>query len=179
LFQTPQTLSVQHWFSLHRLQLLYNHSAQATFNATGIHAPATYSFHCQHVSSLRRYHALLVPSSANDLSKLWEVTFTDFQIQGFNVQQGHFALAKDCASLLSPAVLMGLAMSLVLLLVLAYTLHMLLHLKSLDGHYQGKAAPSYFSQVKDSEMGDEKEPLRSSGSESYELRNQHFGKIYI
>ncbi|XP_057245228.1 V-type proton ATPase subunit S1-like protein, partial [Malurus melanocephalus] len=129
--------------------------------------------------SLQRYHALLVPSSANDLSKLWEVTFTDFQIQGFNVQQGHFALAKDCASLLSPAVLMGLAMSLVLLLVLAYALHMLLHLKSLDRHYQGKAAPSYFSQMKDSEMGDEKEPLRSSGSESYELRNQHFGKIYI
>ncbi|NWV62529.1 VAS1L protein, partial [Malurus elegans] len=73
-------LSVQHWFSLHRLQLLYNHSAQATFNATGIHAPASYSFHCQHVSSLQRYHALLVPSSANDLSKLWEVTFTDFQV---------------------------------------------------------------------------------------------------
>lgn len=73
-------LSVQNWFSLHRLQLLYNHSVQATFNATGIHAPASYSFHCEHVSSLQRYDALLVPSSANDLSQLWEVTFIDFQV---------------------------------------------------------------------------------------------------
>ncbi|NWT95088.1 VAS1L protein, partial [Urocynchramus pylzowi] len=73
-------LSVQDWFSLHRLQLLYNHSVQATFNATGIHAPATHSFHCEHVSSLQRYHALLVPSSEKDLSQLWEVTFIDFQV---------------------------------------------------------------------------------------------------
>ncbi|XP_039945328.1 V-type proton ATPase subunit S1-like protein isoform X2 [Hirundo rustica] len=172
-------LSVQNWFSLHRLQLLYNHSVQATFNATGIHAPATYSFHCEHVSSLQRYDALLVPSSANDLSQLWEVTFIDFQIQGFNVQEGHFAYARDCASFFSPAILMGLVMSLILLLVLAYALHMLIHLKSLDRHYECKASPAYFAQMKDSDMGDEKEPLRNSGNESYELRNQQFGKIYI
>ncbi|NWZ83357.1 VAS1L protein, partial [Poecile atricapillus] len=172
-------LSVQSWFSLHRLQLLYNHSLQASFNATGIRAPAAYSFHCEHVSSLHRYDALLVPSSADDLSHLWEVTFIDFQIQGFNVQEGHFAYARDCASFLSPAILMGLVMSLVLLLVLAYALHMLIHLKSLDRHYESKASPGYFAQMKDSDMGDEKEPLRNSGNESYELRNQQFGKIYI
>ncbi|XP_064260225.1 V-type proton ATPase subunit S1-like protein [Passer domesticus] len=172
-------LSVQSWFSLHRLQLLYNHSVQATFNATGIHAPAALSFHCQHVSSLHRYHALLVPSSENDLSHLWEVTFVDFQIQGFNIQEGHFAYARDCASFLSPAILMGLVMSLILLLVLAYALHMLLHLKSLDRHYECKASPAYFAQMRDSDMGDEKEPLRNSGNECYELRSQQFGNIYI
>ncbi|NXM67607.1 VAS1L protein, partial [Serilophus lunatus] len=172
-------LSVQSWFSLHRLQLLYNHSVQATFNATRIHAPASYSFHCEHVSSLQRYDALLVPSSANDLAKLWEVTFVDFQIQGFNIQEGHFAYAKDCASFLSPAILMGLVMSLILLLVLAYALHMLIHLKSLDRHYECKASPAYFAQMKDNDLADEKEPLRNSGNESYELRNQQFGKIYI
>ncbi|XP_032942387.1 V-type proton ATPase subunit S1-like protein [Catharus ustulatus] len=172
-------LSVQSWFSLQRLQLLYNHSVQATFTAPGIRAPATSSFHCQHLSSLHRHDALLVPSSENDLSHLWEVTFIDFQIQGFNVQEGHFAYARDCASFFSPAILMGLVMSLVLLLVLAYALHMLIHLKSLDRHYECKASPAYFAQMKDSDMGDEKEPLRSSGSESYELRNQQFGKIYI
>ncbi|XP_037981484.1 V-type proton ATPase subunit S1-like protein isoform X2 [Motacilla alba alba] len=172
-------LSVQNWFSLHRLQLLYNHSVQATFNATGIHAPATHSFHCERVSSLQRYDALLVPSSENDLSQLWEVTFIDFQIQGFNIQEGHFAYARDCASFFSPAILMGLVMSLILLLVLAYALHMLIHLKSLDRHYECKASPAYFAQMKDSDMGDEKEPLRNSGNESYELRNQQFGKIYI
>lgn len=74
---------------------------------------------------------------------------------------------------------MGLVMSLVLLLVLAYALHMLIHLKSLDRHYECKASPAYFAQMKDSDMGDEKEPLRNSGNESYELRNQQFGKIYI
>ncbi|XP_068782042.1 V-type proton ATPase subunit S1-like protein isoform X3 [Struthio camelus] len=172
-------LSVQNWFSLHRVQLLYNHSVQATFNATRIYAPASYSYHCERVSSLQRYDALLIPSSTDDVSKLWEVTFIDFQIQGFNVQEGHFAYAKDCASFFSPAILMGLVMSLILLLVLAYALHMLIHLKSLDRHYECKASPAYFAQMKDNDMGDEKEPLRSSGNESYELRNQQFCKIYI
>lgn len=74
---------------------------------------------------------------------------------------------------------MGLVMSLILLLVLAYALHMLIHLKSLDRHCECKAPPAYFAQMKDSDMGDEKEPLRNSGNESYELRNQQFGKIYI
>ncbi|KFR00790.1 V-type proton ATPase subunit S1-like, partial [Opisthocomus hoazin] len=172
-------LSIQNWFNLHRLQLVYNHSVQATFNATRIYAPASYSYHGEHVSSLRRYDALLVPSSANDLSKLWEVTFIDFQIQGFNVQEGHFAYAKDCASFFSPAILMGLVMSLILLLVLAYALHMLIHLKSLDRLYECKASPAYFAKMRDNDIGDEKEPLRSSGNESYELRNQQFCKIYI
>ncbi|XP_005061324.2 PREDICTED: V-type proton ATPase subunit S1-like protein [Ficedula albicollis] len=172
-------LSVQSWFSLQRLQLLYNHSVQATFRAPGIGAPATASFRCHHLSSLHRHDALLLPSSEDDLSHLWEVTFVDFQIQGFNVQEGHFAYARDCASSFSPAILMGLVMSLVLLLVLAYALHMLIHLKSLERHYECKASPAYFAQMKDSDVGDEKEPLRSSGNESYELRNQQFGKIYI
>ncbi|XP_030326154.1 V-type proton ATPase subunit S1-like protein isoform X2 [Strigops habroptila] len=172
-------LSVQNWFSLHRLQLLYNHSMQATFNATRIYAPASYSYHCEHVSSLQGFDALLIPSSANDLSSLWEVTFIDFQIQGFKIQEGHFGYAKDCASLFSPAILMGLVTSLILLQVLACALHMLIHPKSLDRHYECKASPAYFPQMKDSDMGDEKEPLSSSGNESYELRNQQLCKIYI
>ncbi|XP_074850316.1 V-type proton ATPase subunit S1-like protein [Carettochelys insculpta] len=172
-------LSVQNWFSLSRVQLLYNHSVQATFNATRIYAPASYSYHCEHVSTLQKYDALLMPSSANDVSRLWEVTFIDFQIQGFNVEGGQFAYAKDCASFFSPAILMGLVMSLILLLVLAYALHMLIHLKSLDRHYECKASPAYFAQMKDSDMADEKEPLRSSANESYELRSQQFHKVYI
>ncbi|KAM8793365.1 V-type proton ATPase subunit S1-like, partial [Eudromia elegans] len=63
-------LSVQNWFSLHRLQLLYNHSVQATFNATRIYGPSSYSYHCDHVSNLQRYYVLLVPSSANNVLKL-------------------------------------------------------------------------------------------------------------
>uniref|UniRef100_A0A8D0BS01 ATPase H+ transporting accessory protein 1 like n=1 Tax=Salvator merianae TaxID=96440 RepID=A0A8D0BS01_SALMN len=172
-------LSIQNWFTLHRIQLIYNHSVQATFNATRIHAPASYSYHCEHVSNLQRYDALLTPSSVDDAAKLWEVTFIDFQIQGFNIEDGQFAYAKDCASLFPPAILMGLVMSLILLLVLAYALHMLIHLKSLDRHYECKASPVYFPQMKDIDTVDEKEPLRNNGIEAYELRCQQYSKIYI
>ncbi|KAJ6669791.1 hypothetical protein lerEdw1_000340 [Lerista edwardsae] len=172
-------LSIQNWFTLHQIQLIYNHSVQATFNATQIHAPASYSYHCEHVSNLQRYDALLMPSSTNDAARLWEITFIDFQIQGFNIEDGQFAFAKDCASLFPPAILMGLVMSLILLLVLAYALHMLIHLKSLDRHYECKASPVYFPQMKDIDTVDEKEPLRNNGSEAYELRSQQYSKIYI
>ncbi|XP_060091722.1 V-type proton ATPase subunit S1-like protein [Heteronotia binoei] len=172
-------LSIQNWFTLHRIQLIYNHSVQATFNATRIHAPASYSYHCEHVSNLQRYDALLTPSSTNDAARLWEITFIDFQIQGFNIEDGQFAYAKDCASLFPPAILMGLVMSLILLLVLAYALHMLIHLKSLDRHYECKASPAYFPQMKDMDTADEKEPLRNNGNEAYELTSQQFSKIYI
>ncbi|XP_074057695.1 V-type proton ATPase subunit S1-like protein isoform X1 [Macrotis lagotis] len=173
-------LSVQSWFSLHRVQILYNNSIQATFKATRIHAPSKYSYHCLHVSSLQRYDALLVPSSTNDISRLWEVTFIDFQIQGFNVKEGQFAYARDCASFFSPAILMGLAMSLILLLVLAYALHMLIHLKSLDRHYDCKASPAYFVPMKDLEGAtEEKEPLRRHGHDCHELRSPHICNIYV
>ncbi|XP_043832554.1 V-type proton ATPase subunit S1-like protein [Dromiciops gliroides] len=173
-------LSVQSWFSLHRVQILYNNSIQATFKATRIHAPSKYSYHCQHVSSLQRYDALLVPSSTNDVSRLWEVTFIDFQIQGFNVKEGQFASARDCASFFSPAILMGLAMSLILLLVLAYALHMLIHLKALDRHYDRKASPAYFVPMKDLEVTtEEKEPLRNHGHDCHELRSPHICNIYV
>ncbi|XP_036593634.1 V-type proton ATPase subunit S1-like protein isoform X1 [Trichosurus vulpecula] len=173
-------LSVQSWFSLHRVQILYNNSVQATFKATRIHAPSKYSYHCQHVSSLQRYDALLVPSSTNDISRLWEVTFIDFQIQGFNVKEGQFSHARDCASFFSPAILMGLAMSLILLLVLAYALHMLIHLKSLDRHYDRKASPAYFVPMKDLEVAtEEKEPLRSHGHDCHEPRSPHICNIYV
>lgn len=81
-------LSIQNWFTLHRIQLIYNQSVQATFNATRIHAPAIYSYHCEHVSNLQRYDALLTPSSANDAAKHWEVTFIDFQVMCGKANQG-------------------------------------------------------------------------------------------
>ncbi|XP_038621763.1 V-type proton ATPase subunit S1-like protein isoform X3 [Tachyglossus aculeatus] len=80
-------LPVQSWFSLQRIQILYNNSIQATFNATRIYAPSSYSFHCERVSSLQKYDPLLIPSSTNDISRLWEVTFIDFQIQAFRIKE--------------------------------------------------------------------------------------------
>ncbi|KAL0978825.1 hypothetical protein UPYG_G00176210 [Umbra pygmaea] len=122
----------QNWFTLDSVHIHYNWTHEATFNATNVYAPSTYSYHCQHVSSLQKYDTLLVPSSITDNSANWHITFTDFQIQAFNVLSNKFASASDCATFFTPAILMGLITSLILLLVLAYALHMVVHLKHID-----------------------------------------------
>uniref|UniRef100_A0ABK0L944 ATPase H+ transporting accessory protein 1 like n=1 Tax=Rattus norvegicus TaxID=10116 RepID=A0ABK0L944_RAT len=172
-------LSSQSWFSLHRVEIIFNNSVQATFNATGIYALSTYSYHCQRVSSLRRNDALLLLSSSDDVTSLWEVTFIDFQIQGFSIKGAQFSQARDCSSSFSPAVLIGLAMSLILLLVLAYALHMLIYLRYLDHHYEFITSPAHFPSLRALDIGEEKELLGSQGAECYELRNQQICKIYI
>ncbi|XP_045427646.1 V-type proton ATPase subunit S1-like protein [Pipistrellus kuhlii] len=170
--------SMQSWFRLHRVEIIFNNSIQATFNATGIYAPSSYSYHCQHVSSQQRYDALLLPSDMDDMSSLWEVTFIDFQIQGFTINGEQFAKARDCASSFSPAILIALAMSLILLLVLAYTLHMLIYLQHLDRHSDFITSPAHFPQLKARDAAEEK-LLKSQGVESYELRTQQICKMNI
>uniref|UniRef100_A0A8C7BVL7 ATPase H+ transporting accessory protein 1 like n=1 Tax=Neovison vison TaxID=452646 RepID=A0A8C7BVL7_NEOVI len=172
-------LYLQSWFSLQRVEIIFNNSVQATFNATGIYAPSSYSYHCQRVSSLQRYDALLLPSYTDDTSSLWEVTFVDFQIQGFTIKGRQFAKPRDCASSFSPAILIGLAMSLILLLVLAYALHMLIYLRYLERHYDFLTSPAHFPQLKSRDAAEEKELLRSQGVECYELRSPHICKIYV
>ncbi|KAM8960811.1 V-type proton ATPase subunit S1-like protein [Pelodytes ibericus] len=179
LIKSYYKLSVQNWFKLQSVQILYNNSIQATFNTTRIFAPISYSYHCELVSSLQKYDALLVPSSANDTTRLWDVTFLDFQIQGFNIKEGQFAFAKDCRTYFSPAILMGLVMSLILLLVLAYALHMLIHLKSIDKHYQRKSSTIYFPRTKDNSLEDEREPLRGNLQDFYELRQPEYCKLHM
>uniref|UniRef100_A0A2K6FWK9 ATPase H+ transporting accessory protein 1 like n=1 Tax=Propithecus coquereli TaxID=379532 RepID=A0A2K6FWK9_PROCO len=172
-------LSVQSWFSLHRVEIISNNSIQAIFNAPGVRAPSRYSYRCRRVSSLRRGGALLLPSDSDAVTGLWEVTFVDFQIQGFAVNGGQFAKALDCASSFSPAVLIGLATSLILLLVLAYALHMLIYLRYLDRHYGFVASPAHFPQLRAGDAAEEKELLRGQGAEGFELRSQQISKIYV
>ncbi|KAK6303866.1 V-type proton ATPase subunit S1-like protein [Coregonus clupeaformis] len=129
----------QNWFTLDSVHIHYNWTHEATFNASEVYAPATSSYHCQHVSSQHKYDTLLVPSSHTDTSANWHITFTDFQIQAFNVMSDKFASASDCATFLTPAILMGLVTSLILLLVLAYALHMVVHLKHIDRYEEHKA----------------------------------------
>ncbi|CAH6787505.1 V-type proton ATPase subunit S1-like protein [Phodopus roborovskii] len=172
-------LSSQSWFSLHRVEIICNNSVQATFNATGVYALSSYSYSCQRVSSLRRNDALLLLSSSDDVSSLWEVTFIDFQIQGFSIKGAQFAQARDCGSAFSAAVLIGLATSLILLLVLAYALHMLIYLRYLDRHYEFINSPARFPPLRELDTGEEKELLGSQGAECYELRSQQICKIYI
>uniref|UniRef100_G3TAU9 ATPase H+ transporting accessory protein 1 like n=1 Tax=Loxodonta africana TaxID=9785 RepID=G3TAU9_LOXAF len=176
---TNNKLSVQSWFSLHRVEIIFNNSVQATFNATGMYAPSRYSYYCQHVSNLQRYDALLLPRDPDGIPSLWEVTFIDFQIQGFSIKGEEFSKARDCASSFSPAILIGLVMSLILLLVLASALHTLIYLWDLDQHYDFIASPAHFPQLKVRVVAEEKELLRSQGVEHYELRSQQICKIYV
>ncbi|KAG8456413.1 hypothetical protein GDO86_002263 [Hymenochirus boettgeri] len=167
-------LSLENWFKLHSVQIFLNNSVQATFNTTDISAPISYSYHCQHVSSLRKYDPLLFPSSADNKSKQWDVTFLHFQLQAFNVEEEHFGHVKECVPHFSPAILMGLVMSLILLLVLAYALHMLIHLKSIDRHYQRKHSTPSYPQTKAYSVQDESESISSRLQECYELRQQQY-----
>ncbi|XP_059950349.1 LOW QUALITY PROTEIN: V-type proton ATPase subunit S1-like protein [Mesoplodon densirostris] len=176
---TSYKLSIQTWFSLHRVEVIFNNSIPAAFNATGKFAPSSYSYHCQRVSSLQQYDALLLPRDTNDMSSLWDVTFVDFQIQGFPLRRGQFAKARNCTSSFSPAIPISLAMSQILLLVLAYALHMLIYLRYLDWHYDFIASLAHFCQLKARDASEEKELLRSQGVKCYELRSQQICKIYV
>lgn len=69
-------------------------------------------------------------------------------------------------------------MSLILLLVLAYTLHMLIYLQHLDRHYDFITSPAHFPQLKARDAAEE-ELLKSQGVESYELRTQQICKMYV
>ncbi|KAM9813862.1 ATPase H+ transporting accessory protein 1 like a [Neosynchiropus ocellatus] len=143
--------SGQWWFSLDSISLLYNTSEEAVFNVTEMFAPSSASYHCTHVSSLERHKALLLPGTG--LARRWTLTFTDFQIQAFNITSGRFSPPSDCSTFLTPAILMGLVTSLILLLVLAYALHLLVHLKHIEHEDQHKA-DIYFSQhLDESEQG--------------------------
>ncbi|XP_041836045.1 ATPase H+ transporting accessory protein 1 like a [Melanotaenia boesemani] len=129
------------WFSVDSVSLVYNTSEEAAFNTSDVYAPASSSYRCLHVSSLQRYSGLLLPST--DKARRWSITFIDFQIQAFNVTSGKFSPASDCTTILTPAILMGLITSLILLLVLAYALHMVVHLKHIE-HDDDHKADIYF-----------------------------------
>ncbi|KAF7693134.1 ATPase H+ transporting accessory protein 1 like a [Silurus meridionalis] len=143
----------QNWFTLDSVHIHYNWTHEATFNATDVYAPSTNSYHCQHVSSLQKYDTLLVPSSVTDNAAHWHITFTDFQIQAFNVHSNKFSSATDCATFFTPAILMGLITSLILLLVLAYALHMVVHLKHID-RYEEHKTTVYFPRSTEAENTD-------------------------
>lgn len=85
----------QNWFTLDSVHIHYNWTQEATFNASEVYAPATSSYHCQHVSSLHKYDTLLVPSSHTDTSANWHITFTDFQVRD---RKGAFGAAGAITS---------------------------------------------------------------------------------
>ncbi|KAL0607192.1 V-type proton ATPase subunit S1-like protein [Plecturocebus cupreus] len=153
-------LSIQSWFSSRQVEIA---SKQSLTQLAQMLCPVT-------------------PASANadtdDGSSLWEVTFIDLQIQGFDIKWGRFTKARDCASSSSLTILIGLATSLILLLVLAYALNVLIYLWYLDRHYDLIASPAHFPQLKAQDATEEKELLRSQEAECYKLRSQQLSKTY-
>lgn len=54
------------------------------------------------------------------------------QIQSFSVTGDSFAFASDCAGFFSAGIWMGLVISLLMLLILTYGLHMIMQLRTMD-----------------------------------------------
>ncbi|XP_052392068.1 V-type proton ATPase subunit S1-like [Carassius gibelio] len=123
-------VSARNWSVVEQVVLEYD-GQRAIFNASGgIYSPAEYSFHCQSVSSIQS--PLLVPRSATDNANQWKLSFTDFQIQGFNVTGEDFSYASDCAGFFTPGIWMGLLTSLLMVFILTYGLHMIMQLHTMD-----------------------------------------------
>ncbi|KAK2885967.1 hypothetical protein Q8A67_016804 [Cirrhinus molitorella] len=123
-------VSARHWFTMDLVQLDYD-GKYATFNASRyIYAPAEYSYRCESVSSSR--YPQLSPHSDKDNANDWQISFDDFQIQGFNVAGKDFSYGSDCASFFTPGIWMGLVTSLLMVLVLTYGLHMIMQLRTMD-----------------------------------------------
>lgn len=121
-------VSARHWFTVERLEVHSNGSV-VYFNMSQVTAPSIYSFHCEYVSTLHGNGEILVPSVQ---PSHWHIHLWDFQIQAFNVTNGQFSYASDCASFFSPGIWMGLLTSLFMLFIFTYGLHMILSLKTMD-----------------------------------------------
>ncbi|XP_067226693.1 ATPase H+ transporting accessory protein 1a [Chanodichthys erythropterus] len=123
-------VSARHWFTMDLVQLEYD-GKTASFNASRhIYAPAEFSYRCESVSS--SYYPQLSPHSDKDNANDWQISFDDFQIQGFNIAGKDFSYASDCASFFTPGIWMGLVTSLLMVLVLTYGLHMIMQLRTMD-----------------------------------------------
>ncbi|XP_038637145.1 V-type proton ATPase subunit S1-like [Scyliorhinus canicula] len=122
--------SARNWFRLDFVEIVQDEQNVAMFNVSGISAPQEYSFHCQLVGTSRLYGATFIP--ANKAAEAWTITISEFQIQGFNVENNLFAYASDCTSFFTRAIWMALVTSLVLLYILTYGIHMIMQLTTND-----------------------------------------------
>ncbi|XP_053112202.1 V-type proton ATPase subunit S1-like, partial [Hemicordylus capensis] len=116
--------SARKWFTLEHILIIADNRS-VDFSVTDISSPAEFSFHCQKVGTSKNFDVTLNP---DDNKEHWEVVISEFQIQAFNVANNTFSYASDCTSFFTPAIWMGLVTSLVLLLILTYGIHMIVHL---------------------------------------------------
>uniref|UniRef100_A0A7M4FXQ0 ATPase H+ transporting accessory protein 1 n=1 Tax=Crocodylus porosus TaxID=8502 RepID=A0A7M4FXQ0_CROPO len=118
--------SARNWFTLETVEIVQDNRRVARFNVSVISAPAEYSFHCQLVGTSNLYGVNLIPS--NNEAKSWDVFISEFQIQGFSVENNQFSYASDCTSFFSPGIWMALVTSIILLWILTYGIHMIMQL---------------------------------------------------
>lgn len=77
--QRHYKVSARRWFTMDRIQLVYD-GKTASFNASrGIYAPAEYSYRCHTVTSF--HYPQLTPHSVKDNANDWRIAFDDFQVQ--------------------------------------------------------------------------------------------------
>eukprot|EP00079_Xenopus_tropicalis_P034015 XP_017947786.1 PREDICTED: V-type proton ATPase subunit S1-like isoform X2 [Xenopus tropicalis] len=122
------TGSARNWFMLESIEIIPDgdESRIATFNTAYGSAPAEYSYHCQQIGTSSAYGEQLVRS--NSQAGSWNIFISEFQIQGFNIQNNLFSYASDCTSFFTPAIWMGLVSSIVLLWILSYGIFMIMQL---------------------------------------------------
>lgn len=123
-------VSARHWFALDFVEILQDEVNVAMFNVSSISAPHEYSFHCQLVGTSGLSGVVFIP--ANDAAGAWTITISEFQIQGFNVEDNRFAYASDCTSFFTRAIWMALITSLILLYILTFGIHMIMQLTTND-----------------------------------------------
>ncbi|XP_072915218.1 V-type proton ATPase subunit S1-like [Hemitrygon akajei] len=127
---TFYTGSARHWFTLDFVEIVQDEVDVGRFNVSSISAPQEYSFHCQLVGTSGLNGVEFIP--ANKTAQAWTITISEFQIQGFNVKNNIFAYASDCTSFFTNAIWMALVTSLILLYILTYGIHMIMHLTTND-----------------------------------------------
>ncbi|XP_074681579.1 V-type proton ATPase subunit S1 [Strix aluco] len=118
--------SARNWSTLDSVEIVQDGEKFAKFNVSVMSSPVEYSFHCQLVGTSNLYPARLIPS--NNEAKNWDVFISRLQIQGFNVENNRFSYASDCTGFFTPGIWMGLVISIVLLWILAYGIHMITQL---------------------------------------------------
>ncbi|KAM6976742.1 V-type proton ATPase subunit S1b [Aplochiton taeniatus] len=124
-------VSARNWFVLDTVTLQSNGMSASFSGNRSIYAPAEYSFHCQSVNSFR--DALLSPLLSTGEAAQWRLNFIDFQIQGFGLANGtNFSYASDCAGFFTAGIWMGLIVTLLMLWILTYGLHMIMQINTMD-----------------------------------------------
>ncbi|XP_069620999.1 V-type proton ATPase subunit S1-like isoform X2 [Ranitomeya imitator] len=124
--------SARNWFKLESVMIIPNGDMlrNASFSTTYASTPAEYSYRCQQIGTSSLYGERLVP--ANNEAINWEIFISEFQIQGFHVENNQFSYASDCTSFFTPAIWMGFVSSIILLWILSYGIYMIMQLTTND-----------------------------------------------